>query len=276
MSFAQFEESRHAGRPIKLYKFMLGPLPEDELRFTDAETVQVYENLEYTPVAISHSKLSATGTLDRTTMTITMQGQTELSNIFRIYPPSYVVTLVIFQGHVDDTANQFLMCWGGKVLNASWPNNELSLTCEPSSIAMRRPGLRRNYQRNCPHALYGVQCKAVKTALDAICLNTYREHTIQVSTVGGNGTWYSNGTIEWVNEAGRREIVSIRSAGNDGMIKLAGLPPTLKVGMAVKLYKGCDHTLGALGCALHNNVPNYGGQPWIPLRNPVNSLSEFV
>lgn len=276
MAFAEYEESRHSGRPIKLYKFMLGPLPEDELRYTDAETTQVLNNQDYEPVAISHSKMSATGTLDRTTMTISMQGQTQLSDIFRVYPPSYVITLVVFQGHADDSANQFLMCWGGKVINAAWPKNELTLTCEPASIAMRRPGLRRNYQRSCPHALYGPKCKAPKLPLNAICTNVYRKNTIRVSTVGGDPAAYYNGTIEWVNSEGRREIVSIQSAGADGTLRLAGLPPTLTVGSAVKIYKGCDHSMGERGCEMHNNILNYGGQPWIPLRNPVNSLSEYI
>lgn len=276
MSFDAYEKSRHAGRPIKLYKFMLGPLPEDELRYTDAETTQAFENQAYEPIAISHSKLTATGTLDRTTMTIKMEGSTALGDIFRVYPPSYVITLLLYQGHVGDTENQFKAAWGGKVLNAAWPDNELTLTCEPSSVGMRRPGLTRNYQRSCPHALYGEQCRAPKIALNAICTGTFRDHTIRVSTVGGQPGAYSNGTIEWVNAMGRREIVSIRAAGADGAMKLAGLPPTLVEGMAVQLYKGCDHSMEATGCAMHNNILNYGGQPWIPERNPTNSLTEYI
>jgi len=276
MAFTDYEDSRHGGRPIKLFKFMLGPLPEDELRYTDAETVQALENKPYTPVAISHSKLSATGTLDRTTMTVKMQNNTELAEVFRVYPPSYVITLQMYQGHAGDPANQFLAAWGGKVINAAWPDNELSLTCEPSSIAMRRPGLTRNYQRSCPHNLYGESCGAPKIPLDTICLNVYREQTITVSTVGGDPQAYSNGSIEWVNAAGRREIVSIRAAAGDGALKLAGLPSTLQPGMPVKLYKGCDHTMGARGCDMHGNILNYGGQPWIPERNPINSLSEYI
>lgn len=276
MAFDAFERSRHSARPIKLFKFMLGPLPEDELRYTDAETTQAFENQAYTPIAIQHDKMTAANTLDRTTLTVKMQGNTELGDIFRVWPPSYVITLLIFQGHAGDADNQFKSAWGGKVLNAAWPNNELSLTCEPSSIALRRAGLRRNYQRSCPHALYGEQCRAPKVALDAICLNTYREQTIRVSTVGGVPGAYANGTIEWVNTAGRREVVSIRSAGADGAMKLSGLPPTLLVGMPVRLYKGCDHSMGAAGCELHNNILNYGGQPWIPERNPTNSLTEYI
>lgn len=276
MSFDQYESSRHDGRPIKLFKFMLGPLPEDELRYTDAETAQAYENRAYKPIAISHSKITANGTLDRSALTIKMQGATELQDIFRIWPPSYVVGLIIYQGHADDADNQFLSAWGGRVINAAWPNSELTLTCEPATTSLRRAGLRRNYQRSCPHALYGPQCGAPKIPLETTALAVYARNVITVATVAGNGAAFMNGTIEWVNASGRREMMSIRSAGNDGNLKLAGTPSTLTPGTPVKLYRGCDHTMGASGCLMHNNILNYGGQPWIPEKNPVNSLSEFM
>ena len=40
--------------------------------------------------------------------------------------------------------------------------------------------------------------------------------------------------------------------------------------VAAIAYPGCDHTrLGELGCAGFGNIPNYGGQDWIPLKNPM-------
>lgn len=276
MAFDTYESSRHAARPIKLFKFMLGPLPEDELRYTDAESVQAFENKDYQPIAISTGKMTANGTLDNSALTVNMQGNTELHNIFRIWPPSYVVGLIVYQGHSDDPDNQFLAAWGGRVINAAWPNNQLKLTCEPTTLSFRRSGLRRNYQRSCPHALYGPQCRAAKIALDTSCTEIHARNTIRVGSVAGTPVAYSNGTIEWVNEDGRREIMSVWAAGADGYLKLSGTPITLKVGMAVKLYKGCDHTMGVAGCGMHNNILNYGGQPWIPMKNPVNSLSEYT
>ena len=163
MAFDTYESSRHNGRPIKLFKFMLGPLPEDELRYTDAESVQAFESKDYQPIAISTGKMTANGTLDNSALTVNMQGNTELHNIFRIWPPSYVVGLIVYQGHSDDPDNQFLAAWGGRVINAAWPNNELKLTCEPTTLSFRRSGLRRNYQRSCPHALYGRRLTAITT-----------------------------------------------------------------------------------------------------------------
>lgn len=276
MSFDDYESSRHGGRPIKLFKFMLGPLPEDELRYTDAETVQAFENKDYQPVAISTGKMTSNGTLDNSALTVKMEGNTELHNIFRIWPPSYVVGLIVYQGHSDDPQNQFLAAWGGRVINAAWPGNELSLTCEPSTMSLRRAGLRRNYQRSCPHALYGPQCRAAKIDINATCTEIHARNVIRVSNTGGDYEALSNGTIEWVNVKGRREIMSIRSVGWDGYLKLSGTAVTLAVGMSVKLYRGCDHTMGMRGCLMHNNIVNYGGQPWIPLKNPVNSLSEYT
>lgn len=279
MAFGPYESSRHSAVPIRLFKFNFGPLPEDELRYTNADTDQAFENKPYLRAAIKHGQITATtGTLDKSALEIRTTVDTELSELFRIAPPSYTVTCQIFQGQNGDPENQFLSTWGGRIVNSGWEGSELVLTGEPVVTSMRRPGLRRNYQKNCPHPLYDTEigsCRAPKIPLDVSCVAVYIQNTITVSGVGGDPDAYMNGSIEWVSPNGRRQILSVRSASAAGVLLLAGTPVGLVPGTPMKLYKGCDHTMGARGCAMHNNIVNYGGQPWIPLTNPVNNISEF-
>lgn len=279
MSYAQYEDSKHDALPIRLFKFNFGPLPEDEVRYTNADTDQAFENKPYMRAAISHGPITqSAGTMDNSALDIRMSKDLELSEIFRIAPPSYTVTCMIYQGNQGDPDNQFIACWGGRIINASWEGSELLLTGEPVITSMRRAGLRRNYQRNCPHPLYDTEdgsCRAPRIPLATVCTGVFDRNVIQVSTVGGDAGAYMNGSIEWVGATGRRQILSVRSASSDGVLSLAGTPVGLTAGTNMQLYKGCDHTMGPRGCEMHNNIVNYGGQPWIPLKNPVNNISEF-
>ncbi len=51
-------------------------------------------------------------------------------------------------------------------------------------------------------------------------------------------------------------------------LRLAWVPPSLIVTRDVRLYRGCDKTVGVAGCAAFGNLANFGGMPYIPKSNP--------
>ena len=152
MSFDEIESSRSRGIPDMLFKFVLG---NSVYAYTDAETPIVFEAQEYTPTAIDYDAVSSSGSLDKTAMSIRMPHDLDVAELFRVFPPSDVVGVTIFQGHSD---SEFLAVYGGRVLSGSYEDSLATLRCEPVSTSMRRPGLRMRYQYGCPHALYGPAC----------------------------------------------------------------------------------------------------------------------
>ena len=116
------------------------------------------------------------GTLDKAAMEVRMTLNVPLAEHFRVYPPTQTVNLTIFQGHLSDTATQFLVAWTGRVISSKRTDNELIITCEPISTSMKRVGLRRHYQYSCMHVLYGSWCKANKAAAS---------RTVSVASVAG-------------------------------------------------------------------------------------------
>jgi len=273
MAFEGIEESAYHGQPITLYQFTFGTLPEDRFCYTDAEIVIAWQQDIYKPVPISRGEIESNGSLDNTAMDVNMALGHEISEIFRQWPPSYVMSLLVWQGHGNDVDGQFKVIWAGKVINCTWKEVEVTFTCEPVSTSLKRPGLRRNYQRMCPHALYGPQCRAPKIASDQTVTAVYRgSNVIDISNVAGPE--YINGQAEYVTDQGRRMILTI-VALNGVSMKFNGTPLGLAPGAPIKLYRGCDHTLGEMGCGLHANWPNFGGQPWIPLKNPTSNLTTF-
>lgn len=284
MAFDTFEESQNQGGPVQLFLFRYGTEAGEYYAYTDhTQGVTVDHGaplgeIDYLPVPCQRDNIFSSGTLDRSALGLNLDIGTDLAELFRVYPPSSVVTLTIFQGHIDDPDGQFLAIWAGRLVSASREKSELSLSAEPISTQMRRPGLRRNYQYGCPHWLYGPGCLAsiaaatVAATVDSIAGNVV---TLDAGWEGAfNPDKFVRGMIQWTpaGESTRSRSI-IRRAGD--VLTLAGFPSDLAAAGAVDVILGCNHKpfVEADGdCqALHNNIVNYGGQPWIPLKNIVNT-----
>lgn len=283
MSFEAHEESRSTGQPIDLYYFRYGDTADAYFAYTNAEEVVTFGGVAYQPTPIKRDSVKASGTLDKTQMQVNTPQNTDLAELFRLYPPSQVVTLIIRQGHMDDTDGEFLVTWTGRVLGCKRQGNEAIYTCEPISTSLKRPGLRRNYQYGCPHVLYGPQCKADKTSA-----------TISRTVLSKSGSYitlqsdwetdprklkYLSGLVEWTTLDGRREVRTIRKLKGtfNEQLLLSGVTTGLISGMSVDVILGCNHMAGLDDdcIALHDNIQNYGGQPWIPLENPIGIKNNF-
>lgn len=277
MTFQTYEGSRNQGVPVTLYLFRYGSSLNSFFAYTDSDEPVIFEGIEYLPGTISRDAVTASGTLDKNTMQITTNFNSGLANLFLTYPPSYVITAVIRQGHLSDPDNQFLVSWSGRVLSCAFKGNEASFTCEPISTSLKRPGLRRNYQYGCPHALYGDKCNASKPA-----------GTVNTTVSGVTGafitlpaSWnvqpvdkYLNGVIEWQDILGDTNLRSILKIISPTVLLMSGAAPSLEIGQAVSVSLGCARTMD--DCLnLHNNIHNYGGQPFIPTKNPLSNQNQF-
>lgn len=273
MTFAQREESRHQGQPVDLYHFRFGTAPNAYYAYTDAEVPVMHGGVTYLPIPISRSAVTASGTLDKSAMKIKLPINTQIAELFRVYPPSQVVTLIMRQGHIGDPEGDFLVHWTGRVLGSDREGSECELNCEPIAASMRRTGLRRHYQIGCPHVLYGKRCRANKE------LATIRRDALTVSgntvdlALGWNGALspakYIGGLLEWDGPNGPEARTILRVIDNVKLY-LSGPTTNLLSGTEVRVVLGCNHQQTDCN-ALHANIHNYGGQPYIPTKNPINT-----
>lgn len=280
MTFAAREESRQRGEPVGLFLFTYGAGAGAFYAYTDAESAITIgiPAVTYEPMPISRGPLQSTGTLDKSALDIRMPITAGLSDMFLVWPPSEVVSLVIRHGHVNDTAAEFLAVWSGRVLSGGREGSEAVFRCEPITTSLRRNGLRRHYQFGCPHVLYGDQCQASKAAATvATTAEAVAGRTVTVPS-GWPGAAASaeflGGLVEWTTAAGNRELRTILRVTGGRTFLLSGLASDLAVAGAVDVVKGCAHTMTA--CTdVHANIHNFGGQPWIPLRSPFGFRNEF-
>lgn len=275
--FDFFTKSRFFGRPIELYKFIYGDGAGDKHLFTDAEYPVTKGAETFLPMPISRATSNNTGTLDKSTLEIRTTRDNPVAEMFRVYPPNHAVTLTIFQGEAEDTDAEWKALWTGRVLAAGWEGSEAKLSCEPISTAMRRVGLRRNFQYMCPHMLYSPKCGKTKTLLSASVLSV-TGRSVTVSAGVTNPDHYVGGIFEWTTPEGVHQSRSIAAvtpgSGSTTVFRLNGMVVGIVPAATVQYAKGCQHTLTFCG-TVHGNTHNFGGHPWIPLKNPVSNVSPY-
>lgn len=272
MSFETFEESRCQGQPVDLYYFVYGTTASAYYAYTDAEQPIEIAGITYQPKPIQRGALNASGTLDKSALEVKVPVSSDVAELFRIYPPSRSVTLVIRQGHIGDTDEEFNVIWSGRVLSSGREDSVCTLTCEPLSTALRRSGLRRCYQYSCPHALYGAQCMASKLA----ATTTATVYSVTGATITLDSGWsgsidptkYIGGMVQWDTPHGPEIRTILRVTGGGNNLLLSGSTRYISGGTEVSVSLGCEHNMD--DCEnLHNNIQNFGGQPWIPLSSPI-------
>lgn len=277
MTYENIEESRQLGEPVTLYYFKYGDNAGQFYAYTDAEQTISEGGVDYQPIPIQRTKVSASGSLDKAAVNIRTSVDTGLSELFKIYPPSQVVTCEIRQGHLNDPSNEFLVIWSGRVISANREVRETQFTCEPISTSLRRSGLRRHYQFLCPHVLYGPQCKANKAAATTSTVVTVISGNVinvQVGTLAEAVGKYTNGTVEWTDASGVFHVRTILKGTGTTTLTLSGPPTGLEILSAVDVILGCNRQMSDC-TALHNNIQNFGGQPWIPTKNPIGAVNNF-
>jgi hypothetical protein len=289
MSLSSYEASRFSGDPVNLYLFKYGVGQASYFGYTDAEETVNFGGNDYQPIPIDRGKLKSTASIDKSTLTVTTEQDSELAGLYLNYPPSSVTTLVIYQGHVDDPDRDYRVVWSGIVTSCSRKGSQAEFSCKPISTMLQRNGCRRRYQYGCPHVLYSQGdglCNASK--VDATVTTT-------VQSINGarvilpNGWWgqrgadkFLQGMVEWIGLNGNIETRTILRVESGGLRLLLSGPATgLGPGALLNVVLGCNHKSGTDAqpdgdCGpLHNNVLNFGGQERIPLTNPIGLVNYY-
>lgn len=290
MSYETFTESQEDGQPVELYLFRYGPQPTEFYAYTNAtESVPMVHPIlgpiDFQPVPIDRDAINSKGTLDKSALRIRTDIGTDVAELFRVYPPASVVSLMIWEGHLEDPDEEFVCIWAGRVVAAQRQKSQMVLTGEPISTSLRRPGLRRNYQYGCGHALYmgdeSGGCRADKPSKTLpATVDSITGATVTLEA-GWEGAFakakFLGGMLEWETDAGSTDRRTIIRVSGD-TLSLSGLPSGLEVAADVDVVLGCNHQAFAPtgDCeAIHDNLPDYGGQPWIPLKNPIGTYNNY-
>jgi len=273
--FVQEIEGAHSA--YRLYEFEVSE--GVFFRYTDADEDVYYLGNAFRSVPITISATEDDGTLKKVSTKVKLPYTTKIAKVLRVDPPSYVTTIKVLEGDFSSGLEEVSLVWQGRVLNSKTEPPETELECQPASTSLRRPGLRRHYQRPCPHALYGPLCQAVK-ADQPVELVEF-SGGVWVLTLPSSGylgaETYEGGLVSWVDEDGlQRKQTILRAVEVSGSLQITVNKALAPQGAFTDLTvrKGCNHTETACS-TWHNNIQNYGGCPFIPLDTPLNKLSTY-
>jgi hypothetical protein len=154
MTYDARERSADQARPVELYEFRREAFT---WRYTTADRDYEQDFQIYQRAAIRRSNIEQGSELNRSNLRLTMAPDIEILDQYRAGPTTDPVTLTLRQVHEGD--GQVAVIWTGRIVSvAPWRNGQAEMVLEPIYTSIRRNGLRRTYQRGCPHVLYSNAC----------------------------------------------------------------------------------------------------------------------
>ena len=275
MTFDATESSREGGVPASIYLFEWGNGSGSFHAYTDTDVPVTVDGVNYEPIPIGRGNIESSGTLDKKVLEIEISPKAGIVSQYADNPPTRKVGLVIRQGHVGDT--DWPVVFSGVVKGVGRASANAKVSAEPLDTLLARPGLRRLYMTGCPHVLYSDQCGASKDTLrrqeipTVIGLNHIDLPSGWDDGVGP--TKYRGGYVQWTDSGDNTQTRTILSTSGSLRL-LVGNTRRLDVGTTVSVHAGCNHN--KQDCSdLHDNIANFGGQPYIPLENPVGMTSRY-
>ena len=269
MTFAAMETSLDDGRPVELFQITYSGAT---WRYTSAAQPLVLDGHTFEPVPCSADEIEQEVGGSKSGLTFTFPHDVPFVDLFRIQPPSEVVSMTMYVQHMSSPGN-YVVAWKGRIVNCEWKFPWVELVTETIVSSLKRVGVRRIYGTACPYPLYSPSPKC------GVSRDTHRVNgpvstvnTLVITipaTVGLPNNHFAGGLFTWTN-AGMpspesRMIVS--SDGTAGTVTLSSPTVGLIVGQVVSLYPGCDHSLSTCSVKFNNSV-NFGGWPYIPDINP--------
>lgn len=274
MTYSLIDASVSSGSPAELYRFVYfdqkyryctldgGVGPFDYKIAGATET--------FTPTSIRRGAIEVTEEMSRNTLEITMPISSAVPQLFLSAPPDGVVSVTVYRFHLTDTADEYITEFKGRVIATTFQDDEATLICEPIFTSLRRPGLRKYYAPQCVHELYGNGCNLLRDDWEvASSVIGESGNVLTVSAIASYANdWFTGGVFRCGTV--RRLIVD----SNATTITLLNGAGKSLMGQACILLPGCSH----LRSDCHNkfnNVPNYLGFDWMPLRSPYGSDNVF-
>lgn len=263
MPFEVIEISQNDAEPIECYHFTyMG----SDFAYTSAGiavslAVLDSRTISFSPTFIKRGKFGNSDDINKVNVEITVAFNNPVYGLFLQWMEGYVF-IDIYRHHYNDSDS--LPYWRGRILSARQKGSEAILICESSFTTIKKPGLRRIFQRPCNHILYDSHCTLSRTSFDvAGTVSVISGNTITVPIAAGYGAGYFMSGYAVFGQEIRLIIVH-----SGALLTLNGpFSENIEVGSSVMMYPGCDKQFSTCRDRFNNEL-NFGGFTHIPLKNP--------
>lgn len=261
MSFETPELSVQDGAPAELLTFTYGTVT---YRHINAPASRIIGGELYTSESFSIPNVASSAERARNSIDISVRRDHPIALLFRVTPPTQVITVTYGKVHNTDLTEEVLTPFVGRVLNCDWAGIVGNLNCEPISQSQKRNGNCRKYGRTCTAALYscGVQLADFESATTVSSVSGL---VLNVAAVNPAYT-YRGGFVTWTDDDGNDQYRYIDGQTTTALtltIPFQGIAAT----DAVRIAPGCDRSLATCNAVFGNGL-NYPAFPLLPTKNP--------
>lgn len=269
MTYRDIEDSIEDGKPTSLYEIRLGTL---EWFYTTAEYEVTHNANLYLPLPVRHTDVSQTSDITKSNVTVTLPRDIPLCDHLKPLPPSGVVTVTVFEKHIDDAEHRLV--WKGRVINSEWEGRRCKLTVESIMTSLNRRTNKLKDSAQCSKTLYscGVDKLIFEASVtaDSVVGLTISSTGFSIYTDG----WFNGGYVEWDNlTTGATESRMISSSTTTD-ITVTSVPFGLVATTVIRVYPGCNRRITTCKNKF-NNGDNCGSTPYIPTKNPFGGTIIF-
>lgn len=268
----------------ELYRFTEGV---DVWTITSADSDEVYDagsgDETYVSTTIGRNEVESKNELSRANIEVSLSIDDPMARRWMRQIVDDVVTLTIFSKNGGDVN----VVWKGRLSSVKPESAAITLIFESIFTSLRRSGLRKKYQRSCPHILYGRGCKLDKEdfATDGAMTSISTDGqvlTVPEAAAFADGYFTAgmveapDGTLRFVTNHSGSSLTLIRPI--QSLIEAFATSGygvnygAFYGGVAVRIFPGCTRSKEVCNSKF-DNLNNYGGFPYIPLKNPFNGSS---
>lgn len=265
--FQTFEVSPFGAEPKELYAFVLGTRC---WLYTSADEDTDYLGKTYLARTISRGSFTRNEENASSNVEIRIDRGLAVAPMLVGATTPQPMQVTIFRLHRPDEGDAIRMFYG-RVANSRIEREEVVVTVASPLGRDEKQIPRERILRTCPHALYGKRCRVDPTAWSVsttIAVKYADANQYGLSSDGGNPDGWLTAGVLVKDSTGQRGFIQ-EHIGNT--IRLLIQMPGLVAGDAVTLYAGCDRTVETCRDKF-NNVPQFGGFPLHPERNPFVQL----
>lgn len=261
MTFSARELSLETGKPVFLTEFTLGGII---WRHARADEDVEHAGEIYTGISMKSTEVVDSGEIGKNEVRIEVPRSHPIAELWRVSPPAATVGAILKEIHAGEVDEE--IAWLGHVANVLWPNQEKAqISLQSGILALEANGLRRLFQRPCPHVFGGAKCqKDLTEVTHTATLTEASGFTLKAPEFASAGQ-LAGGFIRWTDANGVTDWKFILEHGGD-TVRLMTPAPFLAVGMEVDAVEGCDHTPNR--CDALENILNFGGLPHFMKKNP--------
>lgn len=164
MTFNTYETSRHDGTPVESLEIVYGDDDEDVVRLTTADYPVTINGHEYTPSFLKRESITDdSNPYDGEQLKFSLKRDNPFASVYLGRDFKTVVTLTLYQSHLDDPDQQPVIVWAGRLSNAEWEHPFMHLISERLDLYMNGHALTMRYQvGQCVHTVYHGLCRLNK------------------------------------------------------------------------------------------------------------------